>query len=117
VTLFQWITIPVLGLLAVLDGYRVLFAHPPFRKDRVVRFAVWLLAAAAVYNPDLTSVIANRLGIQRGTDLVLYGFVLAFLVVSFVFYSRSVRVERQLTDVVRHIALSEAKHGPSEPTP
>lgn len=114
-TLFQWITLPVLAAVAALDGYRVLFAHPSFRKDRVIRFVVWLLAAAAVYNPELTTAVASRVGIGSGSNLVLYAFVLAFLAVSFVFYSRSVRLERQLTDVVRHIAVSEARRG-GDPT-
>jgi hypothetical protein len=116
-TVFQWITLPVLAALAVLDGYRVLFAHPSFRRDRVIRFVVWLLAAAAVYNPDITTAIANRVGIGTGTNLVLYAFVLAFLVVSFQFYSRSVRFERQLTDVVRHIAVREAERAAATDPP
>jgi hypothetical protein len=115
VNLFQWITLPVLLLAAALDGYRVLFGVPSFRKDRVIRFVVWLLAAAAVFNPELTTAVANRVGIGSGSNLVLYAFVLAFLAASFVFYSRSVKLERQLTDVVRHIAVAEAQRG-GEPT-
>jgi small membrane protein len=42
---------------------------------------------------------------------VLYLFVVAFLFAAFYFYSRSVKTERQLTQVVRHIAVMEAKRG------
>jgi hypothetical protein len=110
-TVFQWIVFPPLVLLALLDGYRVLFSKPSFRRDRFIRFVVWLVAAAAVFNPNLTAEIANAIGIGRGTDLVLYLFVVAFLFVAFHFYSRSVKTERQLTQVVRHIAVMEAKRG------
>lgn len=112
-TVFQWIVFPPLVLLALLDGYRVLFAKPTFRRDRFIRFVVWLVAAAAVFNPNLTAEIANAIGIGRGTDLVLYLFVVAFLFAAFHFYSRSVKTERQLTQVVRHIAVMEAKQGGS----
>ncbi len=110
---FQWATIPVLLLLAAIDGPRVLFGHPTFRRDRLIRFLVWLAAAAAIYNPGLTSWVANWLGIDRGTDLVLYVFVMAFLAVTFRFYAQGVKLQRQLTQVVRHVAMSEAKRGES----
>ena len=71
-----------------------------------------MTAAAAIYNPHLTSMAAGAVGITRGTDLVLYVFVLAFLAVSFTFYARSLRLERQLTDVIRHVAIQEARKRP-----
>lgn len=108
---FQWATIPPLLLLALLDGSRVLLGHPSFRRDRLLRFVVWMLAAATIYNPGLTSWVANALGIDRGTDLVLYVFVLAFLLVSFRFYAQGVKLQRQLTQVVRHVAITEARRG------
>ena len=110
-TVFQWIVLPLLALLACYDGYAMLARRPLFRRDRVVRFLIWMLAATAVYNPELTTELANKVGITYGKDLILYGFVLAFLAVSFIFYSWTVRTERQITDLVRHIAKSEAQRG------
>ena len=114
-TLFQWIVLPLLAMLALFDGYGVVFRRPLFRRDRVVRFVIWLLATAAVYNPELTTELANKVGITYGKDLILYGFVLAFLGVSFVFYSWTVRTEQQITELVRHIAKAEAQRGKGEP--
>jgi small membrane protein len=110
-TVFQWVVLPLLALLAGYDGYGLLFRSPFLRRDRAVRFAIWLLAAAAVFNPDFTSRVANVFGITYGKDLILYGTVLAFLAVSFAFYSWTVRTEKQITHLVRHIAKAEAKHG------
>lgn len=107
--LFQWLTLPVLGLLLLKDGVGLLFGRPTFRRDRLIRWLVWGGAFAAIMNPGLTSQAANAIGIQRGTDLVLYLFVLAFLGTAFYFYSQSVRLHRQLTDVVRHLAIQEAR--------
>jgi hypothetical protein len=110
-SVFQWIVLPLLTLLVLIDGYGLFFRTPFLRRDRAVRFSIWLLAAAAVFNPDFTSRIANVFGITYGKDLILYGFVLAFLAVSFLFYSWTVRTEKQITDLVRHIAKSEAQRG------
>ncbi len=113
---FQWITLPILALLLVRDGVGLLARRPTFRRDRLFRWLVWAAAFVAIFNPDLTVVVANAIGIQRGTDLVLYVFVLAFLGSAFYFYSQNVRLHRQLTDVVRHIAIQEArKESPPPP--
>jgi hypothetical protein len=112
---FQWATIPPLLLLALLDGLRVMVGHPSFRRDRLLRFVVWLGAAATIYNPGITSYVANSLGIDRGADLVLYVFVLVFLATAFRFYAQGVKLQRQLTQVVRHVAISEAEKGGGTP--
>lgn len=108
---FQWIALPALGLVLAAEMVG-LFRRSSNRWFRVVRCLVWMAAGLAIYNPALTVLASKAVGIDRGTDLVLYVFVLAFLVVSFAFYARSVRVERQLTDVVRHVAIQEARKGP-----
>lgn len=115
---FQWLTLPALALLLAWDGYGLLARRPTFRKDRLVRFVVWAAALATIANPDLTTQAGNAIGIGRGTDLVLYLLVLAFLGTAFYFYSENVRLHRQLTDVVRHIAINEArKDAPPATTP
>lgn len=110
-TVFQWLTVPVLGLLFVWEVFRMFSQGPFFRLDRLLRAVIWLAAAVAIWNPEWTVYLANAVGVQRGTDLVLYLFALAFLGTSFYFYSRNVRLERQLTDIVRHVAISEARKG------
>ena len=105
---FQWITVPLLGLLFLLDLWRLL-RRPGFRTDRVLRCLTWLAAGVAIYDPDLTVKAARAVGIESGAHLVLYVFVLVFLAVAFHLYARTVRLERQMTDLVRHIAVSDAR--------
>jgi hypothetical protein len=109
--LFQWITLPLLGVLFLFDLRAMLVRRPKFRRDRVLRCLIWLAAGLAIYQPDMTSAIANSIGIQRGADLVMYMFVLTFLGTTFYFYSQNVTMERRLTEVIRHVALREAKLG------
>ena len=68
-----------------------------------------MAAFLAIIWPDQLTLIARKIGVTRGADLVLYLFALAFLAASFYFYSRCLRLESQLTKVVRHLALAEAQ--------
>jgi len=114
--LFQWIALSLLGLLFLLDLRRLL-SRPGLRVDRVVRCLTWLAAGVAIYDPELTAVVASALGIASGAHLVLYVFVLAFLGVTFHLYARSVRLERQVTELARHIAILEVRRPPAPAEP
>jgi small membrane protein len=107
---FQWLTLPVvLGLLLwELIDRRRRAASPGFW---LLRCLVWIAAAVAIYSPDLVQDVATAIGIHRGTDAVLYLFVLLFLVTSFYFYWQKVLLQRQITLLVRHLALREARRG------
>ncbi|MFM1804079.1 MAG: hypothetical protein RL136_958 [Planctomycetota bacterium] len=74
--------------------------------------ALWLLVLFAgmvfAIKPNLTTTIANALGISRGTDLLLYLLVLAVLYGFLLIYLKLRRVRRELTLLVREIAIREA---------
>jgi hypothetical protein len=109
-TLFQWIALTALGLLALRD-LLALARREQFRRFHLVRLAVWCLAAAGISFPNLPQHLANSLGIGRGADIVLYVSVLASLVGGFYFYSCYLQVQQQVTHLVRHLALLEAQRG------
>jgi hypothetical protein len=81
----------------------------------LLRWLIWAAAFIAISYPDLTSDVANIIGIHRGTDLVLYIFVFSFLGTTFYFYAENLRLRRQLTHIVRHIAIQEAKRESEAP--
>lgn len=68
---------------------------------------IWLAAAIIVAWPDVTVLIANSVGVGRGSDLVIY------LSVIFLFYSifrlllRIEKLEKDLTKVVRQEAIKD----------
>jgi hypothetical protein len=78
----------------------------------VLRCAAWVAAAVAITVPNIVQRVAEVLGIGRGADVVLYLFVLAFLWSSFFFYSRCLRLEREITELTRHIAIRDAGRAP-----
>lgn len=71
--------------------------------------AVWLLAIFGVLFPELTTWVANKIGIGRGADAVIY-FSLAILF--YLIYRTNVHLEnirQDITDVVKQLALKNEK--------
>jgi hypothetical protein len=108
VTPFQWIAVPTLTLILFIEVFGFLRRRGQ-RAMRLFRCLVWAAAAVSIARPEFLQDLATAVGINRGADLVSYAFILTFIVVSFAFYARYVRLQRQLTEVVRHIAIAEAK--------
>lgn len=109
--MFQWIVAPFLFLLS-LHSF-VSMARGIHRYSAGVRAMLWLVAAAAVLWPELTIAIAKSVGIGRGTDLVLYLFIIGCLAVAFYFYGRIVRLEMEITALVRQSALRDSTQAKS----
>lgn len=71
-----------------------------------VLFVVFMVYA--VLRPDDLTWIANRLGVQRGTDLVLYALVMGFAFVTVSTWVRFREQELRYARLARTIALSRA---------
>jgi hypothetical protein len=70
---------------------------------------LWAASAAAFTWPESTGVLARKLGVDRGADLISYLSVLAMLA-GFLWVSLRLRsLRRQITLLVRQLALSEAR--------
>ena len=72
---------------------------------------LFLLVSAALiftFYPGVTNVIAHKLGVGRGADLVFYFSIVIFWFVIIKLYVRIRKLEKIVTDVVRKDALSEA---------
>ena len=71
-----------------------------------VLFVVFMVYA--VIRPDDLTVVANSLGVQRGTDLVLYALVMGFAFVTVSTYVRFREQELRYARLARTIALNSA---------
>jgi hypothetical protein len=107
-TPFQWLTVPILALAALRDLVTA-FRSPGHRLFFAARALIWALASASIAEPDLLQPVAVALRIGRPADLVSYLFVLAFLVSAFVVYGRFQRMQRQITELTRTIAIMQAR--------
>lgn len=65
----------------------------------------WIAAAVVVLRPETSSVLARFLGVGRGADVIVYfALVVAFALV-FKLFTRLETLERQITRLVRDLAL------------
>lgn len=67
-----------------------------------------LLCLVTVVNPDLTNWVAEKVGVGRGADLLLYLTVLGFLFVAINTYLKFKDYDARLTRLARSVALEEA---------
>ena len=78
------------------------------RRECLAWAALWLAAAVAVARPSLVGAIAKALGIGRGADLVLYCSVIVMMIGFWMIYARLRAVRRELTILVRRLAIRDA---------
>jgi small membrane protein len=83
--------------------------HQAIRRILLVLFVV--AAAASVFFPQVLTWLANLVGIGRGTDLLLYVMVIAFLGFAATTYRRFRLLEQDITQLARKLALLEARRG------
>jgi len=72
-----------------------------------------VFAIVAIAFPSVMTAIAHRLGVGRGTDLLLYAMVVAFLAQILSSFRRNGARERQITQLARRIALDNAPEPPA----
>ncbi|MCS6819695.1 MAG: DUF2304 domain-containing protein [Chitinophagales bacterium] len=71
-----------------------------------------LIAAVGViliFNPALTTAIANYFGVGRGADLLLYISIIFFFMFIIVLYGKIRSIEATQTIIIRQIAIDRAK--------
>jgi small membrane protein len=86
------------------------------RPKAVRRLGLMLFAALAVWSilfPSVWNQFARLVGVGRGTDMVLYALVVAFLSFTMTTYLRFRDLETRYTTIARRLALDEA--GPPRP--
>lgn len=110
-----FLILATLGLLVLLLQKRGAARTRAWK--RLILVALVCIAIVSIMNPGMTSLVANLVGVGRGTDLLLYALtaVLLFYVVVG-FYLKFRDVERQLTVVARRHTLDEAlRRSPAPP--
>lgn len=75
-----------------------------------IGFVVFLVVAIlAVLFPDATTWVAQLVGVRRGTDLMLYGLIVAFVFVTISSYLRFREQELRFARLARAVALKTAE--------
>ena len=79
------------------------------RREALAWSGLWIVVGAVVARPEISSLLANSVGIGRGSDLALYLAVITLLVMTFNLYVQHHRLQREMTDLVRREALKDLK--------
>jgi hypothetical protein len=98
-------------LIAAALGFAVLVLREKVPGQRLALrraagMVVVLVGIVAVLWPELTTTVANAVGVGRGTDLVLYLFVMVFAYTAAATAQRIHRLEHAVTVLTRELALS-----------
>ncbi|MGH3512804.1 MAG: DUF2304 domain-containing protein [Pseudonocardiaceae bacterium] len=105
--------VQVLLVLAALGAlvYFVRLAHNVHIRasKRIAFFAFIVVNIYAVLRPDDMTWTAQQIGVGRGTDLVVYLLVVAFVFGMLNTYLRQREISNHLTDLARTVALRDAE--------
>ena len=102
--LFSWILL-VIGVFAVSRAFLRL-------KDKTITFGscilwilVWACAVVLSFMPELTTDLANLLGVKRGVDIVVFISIIALFYLVFRIYVRIENLNKKLSELVERLAL------------
>lgn len=103
--------------ILLISGVVIIFAYyvSRFRNALFDLLVLTVFAGLGIFFivfPDYTNVIAKKLGVGRGADLLFYFCILFFLFVILKLFSRLRRLEEKFTELIRQ----QAKDKAAEPT-
>ncbi len=73
---------------------------------------LWGTIEVIVWAPKITTDFAKIFGIGRGVDLIIYGSIVSIFYLIFRIYVKFEDMERQITEVVKAIALKKVSNKP-----
>lgn len=107
-TLFQLLLIAAVVVAAAL-AVRFLPGERSLALKRIFAILFVAAAVAAILFPGLLTAVAQFFGIGRGTDLLLYLFIVAMLIFAVAVVRAKARSDARVTDLARAVALMEAR--------
>jgi hypothetical protein len=75
--------------------------------DVLLLLLLMSVSVLLVLFPDWTSILAKRLGVGRGADLVFYACIVLFWFVLLKFYTKLRQLEQQITSLTRKETLED----------
>lgn len=107
-TIFQFILIAAVFFGALL-AIRTFRGEKSLALKRIFAIVIAVGGVFAILFPDALTVIAHFFGIGRGTDLLLYGFVIATMIFGVAVLRAKARSDARVTELARAVALMDAR--------
>jgi small membrane protein len=107
----NWIQLLLIGSVLALLAY-LLRSRANARSKAWVKVGYVLFVVVGVYailRPDDTTVVANWVGVDRGTDLMEYVLIIAFAFTTLSTYLRFNDIELRYARLARAVALESAQ--------
>ena len=107
----NWIQVLLIVAIVTLMIYLLRSRRSAQAKAWVkVGYVFFVVAAVyAIVRPNDTTVVANRLGVARGADLLEYALIVAFLFTTISTYMRFKDLELRYAQLARAVALEGAR--------
>ncbi|GAA1613868.1 DUF2304 domain-containing protein [Leucobacter chromiireducens] len=107
-TLFQFLLIAAVIVAATL-AVRFLPGERSLALKRIFAILFVIAAVVAILFPGALTTVANFFGIGRGTDLLLYLFIVAMLIFATATVRAKARSDARVSELARAVALMEAR--------
>ncbi|SJN13360.1 POSSIBLE CONSERVED MEMBRANE PROTEIN [Leucobacter sp. 7(1)] len=107
-TLFQFLLIAAVIVAATL-AVRFLPGERSLALKRIFAILFVIAAVVAILFPGALTSVANFFGIGRGTDLLLYLFIVAMLIFATATVRAKARSDARVSELARAVALMEAR--------
>jgi hypothetical protein len=106
----HWIQVLLIAAIVALFGLLRSRTSAKSRAWVKVGYVGFVFAGVyAVLRPDDTTVVAHWLGVARGTDLMLYVLIIAFIFTTLSTYMRFKDLELRYARLARAVALQGAR--------
>ncbi|MFA6522263.1 MAG: DUF2304 domain-containing protein [Patescibacteria group bacterium] len=70
---------------------------------------IWVVLIVVACIPQTTDLLANYVGVEKGADLFVYSSIVILFYALYRTLTRQEKIQKELTDLVREIAILEAK--------
>ncbi|GAA1780558.1 DUF2304 domain-containing protein [Leucobacter iarius] len=108
-SIFQLLLILGVVLIAAL-AVRFLPGERSLALKRIFAILFVIAAVLAILFPNVLTAVAHLFGIGRGTDLLLYVFIIAVLAFAVAIIRAKARSDARVTQLARAVALMDARN-------
>ena len=77
------------------------------KSEIVVWLVLWLIVSVAIWWPKGTDLLAHALGVTRGVDVVVTASLAIIFYLLFSLFSQVQRLQQQITQLVRKMAMDQ----------
>lgn len=97
--------IPLLALI-----FLVLKSFKSQVLSRLVIIGILLVGLLFVLYPELSNELAHQVGVGRGTDLVIYMFIIFSIIFGVYLYAKFRKLKEEHAELIKKIAVENAKN-------